>query len=90
MPCLGNADKPCCYLKGKLCHYVREHDPRAPERRWACGLYLELGNWDAVLADPRYKKDVAVFWPNGMNCRDWPDAKKGPNRGRCLECGVNV
>ena len=91
MPCLGNADKPCCWIKGKLCPHVRENDPQAPERRWACGLYLDLDrNWDKVLASPEYIKDVQGSWKDGLNCRDWPDAPAGPNRGRCVECGVNA
>ena len=91
MPCNGNAEKPCCNIKGKLCRYLTENDPRAPERRWACGLYLDLDmNWDKVLADPGYIKNVQGSWINGLNCRDWPDAEEGPNRGVCKECGVNA
>ena len=93
MPCLGNADKPCCYVRGVYCRFLVENDPRTPERRWACSLRIEHGNWDDVIADPRYKEYVeAEFLDHlpGLNCRDWPDADSGPNRGRCNECGVNV
>lgn len=88
MPCLGNADKPCCYIKGKHCQYLKEHDPRAPERRWACGLYLDLDrDWDNVIASDEYKNDVEGSWANGLNCKDWPDGD-GANDGACAECGV--
>lgn len=90
MPCLGNADKPCCYIKGKICKYVITNytDENGHHRRWACGLRAELGDWDKVLADHRYQSDVAGSWATGINCRDWPDGE-GPNNGKCEECGVD-
>jgi len=84
MPCNGNGKDHCCYIKGEACHNLVENDPRAPERRWACGLYLDVGkDWDKVLASDRYPKDA---WANGLNCRDWPDGE-GVNRGYCPENG---
>ena len=87
MPCNGNAEKPCCYIKGQPCRYLKEHDPRAPERRWACGLYLEYQDWDAVIASAEYQTHIAGSWASGLNCRDWPDGD-GVNDGKCDECGV--
>ena len=70
--------------------YLKEHDPRAPERRWACGLFLDLGkDWDAVIASDQYQQNIAGSWREGLNCRDWPDAESGVNRGVCKDCGVN-
>jgi len=60
-------------------------------RKWACGLRAKYGNWDDVLADPRYQELIdAKSWGPGMNCKDWPDAPEGPNHGICRECDVNV
>ena len=60
-------------------------------RKWACGLRAKYGNWDDVLADPEYKKLIAnKSWAPDLNCKDWPDALEGPNRGVCKECGVNT
>lgn len=33
-----------------------------PGRRWACTLFVELGSWDAVHADERYKQYVQPVW----------------------------
>lgn len=57
-------------------------------RKWACGLRAELGDWNKVLKDPRYIKDVKGSWRKGINCRDWPD-RKGVNADYCSKCGVN-
>lgn len=54
-------------------------------RRWACGLYRKLQDWNKVINSAEYKKHVApVFEPLGMNCRDWPDGV-GSNSYEC-EC----
>lgn len=83
MPCAGNANDHCCYIAGKPCKYVEENTVKG--RRWACGLRRELGDWDLVLEDPRYKKDVApVLAQWGYNCRDWPDSHPGM---KCSDCG---
>lgn len=59
-------------------------------RRWACGLRAEFGNWDDVLTHPIYKILLAGgAWAPGLNCRDWPDAPEGINRGVCKLCKVN-
>lgn len=90
MPCLGNGNDHCCWVNGKECRLlIRNHtDENGHFRKWACSLRAELGNWDAVIADPRYKEATKDAWTDGLNCRDWPDGE-GPNRGACKECGVN-
>lgn len=89
MPCLGNGNDHCCYTKGKPCRFlIRNYvDETGYFRKWACSLRAELGDWDKVIADPRYLEHTS--WVEGLNCRDWPDGE-GPNRGVCKECGVNV
>ena len=88
MPCFGNRDDHCCWVAGKPCQYLEEDTVEG--RRWACGLMVELGDWEKVIASDRYKKNVApIFEPLGMNCRDWPDGDAA-NSGTCVECGVNT
>jgi len=87
MRCLGrNLDDHCCWLKGKVCQFLEGNSE--PGFRWSCGLRRELGSWDAVLSDTRYKENVApVLEPLGYTCRDWPDETKGQV---CNDCGANV
>lgn len=70
--CLGrNLDDHCCYVEGKPCAYVEENTE--PGFRWSCGLRRELGDWDAVLADPRYIAGPgASFGPKGIDCKTFP------------------
>lgn len=91
MPCNGNGNDHCCYIKGDQCPYVIQDytDENGHFRKWACFLRAELGDWDKVLADPRWISVTKDAWQNGLNCRDWPDAPEGVNRGVCKECGVN-
>ena len=91
MPCLGNGKTHCCFIKGIPCPYVIQDytDETGHFRKWACFLRAELGDWDKVLADQRWKDVARNAWRNGLNCKDWPDAPEGPNRGVCKECGVN-
>ena len=78
--CEGNAADHCCYVGGEPCPFLEENTVEG--RRWACGLYRELGNWDAVLASGGYQKHVApTFDPIGINCRDYP--AKGVFCGTC-------
>ena len=85
MKCLGrNKEDHCCYVDGKVCTFLEENTQSG--YRWSCGLRRELGNWDAVINDPRYKEGPGkVFEPLGINCRDWPDRSKGQS---CGSCGV--
>lgn len=85
MSCKATRDKHCCYIKGELCpHVIYDYtDENGVFREVACGLRAELGDWDKVLADPRYPKDA---WAPGVNCRDWPEA---PEKWRgCDLCGA--
>lgn len=88
MSCLGNGSDHCCYIRGKECRYlIRGYtDENKHFRKWACGLRAELGDWDKVLADPRYKKHVEGSWAPGINCRDWPDGP--PEHRGCNICGA--
>lgn len=85
MPCFGNRDDHCCYVSGEACRFLEENTVEG--RRWACGLRRELGDWDSVIADPRYLEHIQPIFGE-MNCRDWPDGT-GKNRGQCDECGVS-
>jgi hypothetical protein len=86
MPCWGNGNDHCCYIKGKECkHLVRNYtDETGHFRKWACGLRIKHGNWDDVLTDPEYP---AGAWAPGVNCRDWPGGD-GWNGMSCNICGA--
>lgn len=49
-------------------------------RRWTCGLYRELGDWDQVHSDPRYLEIVKPVWEeHGVkDCGDF-----GPEETQC-------
>lgn len=77
MGCHGNGKEHCCWFKGEQCSFLEENTVSG--RRWSCGLYNELQDWDKVLADKRYIKIVQPKFDatNGLkfaNCRDWPQA----------------
>ena len=76
MPCMGNQDDHCCYLRGRRCPFSIDNytDEEGNFRRWACSLRAEYGNWDDVIASDRYQKEVHPYFPEGMNCRDWPES----------------
>jgi hypothetical protein len=86
--CLGNGKDHCCYIKAEECRYlIRDYtDEDGHFRKWACGLRAELGDWDKVLTDPRYKKNIEGSWAPGINCRDWPDMWPEGKPG-CNICG---
>lgn len=69
--CHGNGSDHCCYVNGVKCPYLVE-DSAGP-RRWSCGLYVELGDWDLVHADQRYLNDVRPHWLQSgtPDCGDW-------------------
>lgn len=85
MKCLGrNLDEHCCWVDGKVCKFLEENSE--PGFRWSCGLRRELASWNAVIADPRYVKDILPkHRAEGMNCRDWPKKTAG---GPCKLCGA--
>ena len=47
-------------------------------RRYACGLYTELGDWALVHADPRYLAEPGAMWDQrGVDhCGDWMGARR--------------
>lgn len=75
--CHGNGETHCCWVAGEVCEFLEENT--VPGRRWACGLLRELGNWNAVHADPRYAP-IQVEWDKvGIeSCGAW-----GPGSGQC-------
>jgi len=73
--CHGNGIRHCCWFKGVECPFIEKNT--VPDRRWSCGLFNELQDWDKVLQDVRYLKQVVPLFGSvpelkGMNCRDWP------------------
>ena len=81
MICQGTSDDHCCWLAGKVCEFLEEDT--VPGRRWACGLYRELGSWDAVHTDHRYEPVKVFLEPHGFLCGDWPTPGV-----HCGTCGV--
>lgn len=82
--CLGTQDDHCCWLSGKVCVFLEQYT--VPDRRWVCGLFRELGSWEAVYKDPRYVSQVKPFWDGfapGKGCGDWPLAGT-----TCEVCGA--
>lgn len=80
--CHGNTVDHCCHMDDRPCPHLVEN---AGERRWACGLMLELGTWSLVHVDPRYLTDVRpVFARVGISdCGDYPAEGE-----HCTRCGV--
>ena len=84
--CHGNSpDSPCCGVPGHpggMCKFLVD----VPGRAKGCGLFVELGSWDAVHADPRYLAEVRPAWdanaPPVPDCGDWrgPGCCYGPDR----------
>ena len=87
MACKGrNLDTICCITSDWRCPYLEENTE--PGYRWTCGLRRELGSWDAVLEDQRYKDGPgAKFARYKVNCKDWPD--RSLNHA-CALCGENM
>lgn len=89
--CHGNGADHCCYLAGQVCPFLEENTVAG--RRWACGLYRELGDWDLVHADPRYTSTVADLWAQsgpimvwlweeGVRCGNWGVEGGAHRRGK--------
>lgn len=82
--CKGNKDNHCCWFQGKECQYL-EFDTNG--REIACGLLLELGDWESVYKDERYIRDVKskiIASDIGCDCGDWPKVSSGH---WCSFCG---
>jgi hypothetical protein len=54
----GANDDHCCYVDGKRCQYLVENEAG---RRYACGLMLKYGSWEAMNASTEYRS-VGVHW----------------------------
>lgn len=69
--CHGNGEMHCCNVNGKPCKYVSERIVSG--RRWACLLFVELGDWSSVHKDERYITDVKSHWmkTGTPDCGDW-------------------
>lgn len=85
MPCNGNGSDHCCWVNGKPCPLLIENhvDETGYLRRWACSLRAELGNWVAVITDPRYAPIKKHFSQFGYDCSSWPG-----NGRKCGQCGA--
>lgn len=75
--CDGGGDSEgdhCCYVGGVACNYLVVDGPTG--RRYACGLFTELGDWALVESDPRYVADVQPTWTAAgvYGCGDWMGA----------------
>ncbi len=81
--CTGNHEEHCCWINGKVCSYLEENT--VPGRRWACGLLVRLGSWEAVTKSPEWQRDVKPLCDRlGLDsCEDFPRKDK-----ICLACGV--
>jgi hypothetical protein len=65
----------CCWVKGEVCEFLIENHE---DRRYACSLRVELGDWDKVHADPRYAPIKEVMLLGDGLCGDWQ-----PQAGVC-------
>jgi len=85
MRCHGLGADHCCYVDGAPCRFLEEGT--VPGRRWACGLRRELGSWERVHADPRYRAHVQPMWDRlgdgSGSCGGYP----GPGV-TCGTCGA--
>lgn len=75
--CTGRGDATgghCCWVAGQVCEFLVENHEG---RRYACGLMVELGDWNLVHADPRYAPIAEVMVDEGL-CGTWQ-----PPAGQC-------
>jgi len=47
-------------MDGKPCIFLKQNE--SGEFRWTCLLREELGSWEAVHQDERYKENVQPHW----------------------------
>ena len=86
-PCHGNGEH-CCYVPGLtnpefgegVCPFLVQNV--IPGRRWACGLLVDKGSWQAVHKSKEYQTVVRPVWqgndPPVADCGDW-----GPGTNQC-------
>lgn len=55
---LGEGGDHCCYLGGVRCAHLVEN---VGGRRYACGLLVRYGSWEAMEASPEYEH-VGAYW----------------------------
>lgn len=69
--CHGNNETHCCYVAGEVCQFLSENI--VPGRRWACSLFVELGDWSLVHQDQRYIERVQPHWITSgtPDCGTW-------------------
>jgi hypothetical protein len=74
MKCLGrNLETHCCWMGDRVCPFLERKTE--PGFTWSCGLRRELGLWEKVLEDKRYKEFVQPYWDSfeePTNCKDFP------------------
>lgn len=81
--CAGNNDDHCCWVDGKVCPHLEGNTVK--DRRWACGLLVMCGSWEAVYETAAWRRHVKPFCDRtGVRCGDWP-----PEGQVCATCGVN-
>ena len=61
----------CCWVAGVQCSHLVIDGPTG--RRYACGLFTELGDWSLVHADPRYQASPGAVWAEKgvADCGPW-------------------
>ena len=82
--CEGTSDDHCCYLGAYgVCEHLEENT--VPSRRWACGLLVTYGSWDAMYESAEYVEVRRRLRAVGVaeDCGDWPASGK-----KCGTCGV--
>ena len=77
--CTGRGDNGghCCYIGGKVCYFYDD----------GCTLRAELGSWEAVHSDRRWKRSKVGKWfavnYSGFGCGDWPQKIPNVRGGLC-------
>lgn len=77
--CTGRGDATgshCCFLHGVECDHLVDNEVPG-DGRFRCGLFEELGSWQAVHDDPRYVT-IRPFFETSELCGDWQ-----PKAGQC-------
>ena len=87
MICSGQGDTDgghCCWVAGEVCELL---DVTGPVPR--CSLLVELGSWDKVHKDRRWKRAPVGLWMKdaypGYGCGDWPQ-----NIPAVMEAGIGL
>jgi hypothetical protein len=66
----------CCWISGTVCEFLIDNGIPG-DKRFRCGLVIELGDWDKAIADPRYAP-LAIHWKGQRKCDTWQ-----PKVGQC-------